>query len=52
MARYCNKLSVSMDRLVLRCNGREWELQEEVRCLADQTVQLTVGEVNNEDIGI
>ena len=50
MTRYSKKLSVSMDRLVLRCKGREWELQEEVRGLANQTVWLTVGEVKKEDI--
>jgi len=53
MARYSKKLSVSMDRLVLRCKGREWGLQEEVRGLANQTVWLvTVGEVKNENIDI
>ena len=52
MARYCNKLSVSMDRLVLRCKGREWDLQEKVRGLANQTVWLTLREVKNENIDI
>ena len=50
MTRYSKKLSVSMDRLVLRCKGREWELQEEVRGRANLTVRLTVGEVKMEDI--
>jgi hypothetical protein len=50
MTRFSRKLSVPMDRLVMRCNGRELGVQEEVRGLANQTVWLTVVEVKEESI--
>ena len=50
MTRFSKKLSMSMDRLLMRCNGRELGVQEEVRGLANQTVWLTVVEVKEESV--
>ena len=50
MTRFSKKLSMSMDRLLMRCDGRELGVQEEVRGLANQTVWLTVVEVKEESI--
>ena len=50
MTRFSKKLSVPMDRLMMRCNGRELGVQEEVKGLANKIVWLTVIEVKIESI--
>jgi len=50
MTRFSKKLLVPMDRLLMRCNGRELGVEEEVRGLANQTVWLTEIGVKNENI--
>ena len=50
MTRFSKKLFVPMDRLLMRCNGRELGVEEEVRGLANQTVWLTEIGVKNENI--
>jgi len=52
LAIFSIKLSVPLEKLLLRCNGRELEHGEEVSGLAHQTVWLTVIEVKEEDMGL
>ena len=52
LAKFSTKLSVPMDKLMLRCNGRVLEIGEEVRDLAHQTVWLTVVEIKEENNGL
>jgi len=47
--KFSRRLSVSMDRLVMRCNGKLLENEEIVRKLESQTVWLSVVEVKDEE---
>ena len=50
MTRFSKKLLLPMDKLMMRCNGRDLGVEEEVRGLANQTVWLTTIEVKEERI--
>ena len=46
--KFGRRLAVSMNRLVMRCNGKLLENEEEVRNLSNQTVWLSVVDVKDE----
>ena len=46
--KFSRRLAVSMDRLVMRCNGKLLENEGFVRNLVNQTVWLSVVEVKEE----
>jgi len=52
VTRFSKKLLVPMDKLMMRCNGRDLGVEEEVRGLANQIVWLTTVEVKEEFDGV